>query len=149
MTFFPVEKPCDKCGTGFLASTPGQTTCTQCLIHPRKKIADVPEQTIIPKGNDMHNVLPEKTCIACGKPYKPTSNVQKRCFPCIEIHKSEDKKKRNEERKIALKAATSDKKSASKTTCDDAMVLRMLVAAGLVTEEKINQAREIVRKLAA
>ena len=145
MTFFPVEKPCDSCGREFLAAIPGQTTCTTCLTAPSRKNGVVSDQTTKSKGEDMPQDCKEKICVDCKKPFKPTSNVQKRCVPCGENYKPERKK--------------NSVKPSSKTTTEspplvisdseDAMVLRMLVAADLVTNDKIQDVREIIRKLKA
>jgi hypothetical protein len=145
MSFLPIKKNCDECGLEFIASSAEQTTCTPCLIKPKRKDVDIPEETIQPKGSVMPK---EKTCIDCKKPYMPTSNVQKRCFPCIEIHNKEMKilrRKQPNETSAKPKA----KESQPAIYSDDATILRMLVAAGLVTEEKIQAVREIVRKLKA
>jgi predicted nucleic acid-binding Zn ribbon protein len=82
-------------------------------------------------------VVNEKKCIGCGKPYTPTGNCQKYCPDC----KSE-KLPKNNKRESALLILP---KSAS----EDTMILRMLVAIGIVSEEKIEQARQIVLKLKA
>lgn len=34
------------------------------------------------EGMDNMSTTAEKTCIDCGKPYRPMSNVQKRCTEC-------------------------------------------------------------------
>jgi len=93
----------------------------------------------------------EKICIDCKKPFKPTSNVQKRCLDCGKIHAREyGKTYRRPSSEGRPKATTPPKLTKIETVGgDDSVVLRMLVAAGLVTEEKIQAAREIVGKLKA
>jgi hypothetical protein len=141
MTFFPIEKPCDKCGKKFFAAISGQTTCTSCLVAPSRKDIIVPKQAIKPEGENMSRDLKEKPCVDCLKQFKPTSNVQARCLPCRKIYNA-SKKKNKKEAKMSEPALVSPE-------CADAVVLRMLVTVGLVTEEKVQAAREIVRKLQA
>jgi len=149
MTFFPIEKPCDKCGREFLAAISGQTTCTTCLFMPSRKNIIGPEQTIKPKGDDMPLDLKEKPCVDCLKQFKPTSNVQKRCLPCKDIYNASKKKNKKETKTSGPVLIKKKKLPGFDDKSDDAMVLKMLVAIGLVTEEKMNAAREIVRQLQA
>lgn len=80
----------------------------------------------------------EKVCVDCGKPYTPTSNVQKRCPDCM------GKKKNTPPLPRAPKP-----KAPGVPGGEDSFVLTMLVAAGLVTQQKIDKAREIFRTLKA
>jgi Zn finger protein HypA/HybF involved in hydrogenase expression len=72
---------CDQCGNPFEV-VDEQTTCTQCLIRPRRSI-DFPtipiQEAIMP---DALVVRSEKICIECNNPFKPTGNCQKRCEKC-------------------------------------------------------------------
>lgn len=90
----------------------------------------------------------EKNCIDCKKTFMPTGNTQKRCEPCGEIYKVTYRK---EHKKVESAAKTIDpaliKKSFSEKVSNDSRVIQMLIAVGLVTEEKVQAAREIVRKL--
>jgi predicted RNA-binding Zn-ribbon protein involved in translation (DUF1610 family) len=38
-------------------------------------------QTTIRKDGKKHGTVDEKTCVICGKKFKPTSNVQQYCAP--------------------------------------------------------------------
>jgi hypothetical protein len=144
MTFFPIEKPCDKCGREFLAAISGQTTCTTCLIMPSRKNIIGPEQTIKPKGDDMPLDLKEKPCVDCLKQFKPTSNVQKRCLPCKEIYDA-SKKKNKKSARLSEPALVKKKSPSLSPDCDDALVLRMLITVGLVTDEKVQAARDYAK----
>ena len=93
--------------------------------------------------------LKEKPCVDCLKQFKPTSNVQKRCLPCKDIYNASKKKNKKETKTSGPVLIKKKKLPGFDDKSDDAMVLKMLVAIGLVTEEKMNAAREIVRQLQA
>jgi len=48
-----------------------------------------PKQESRPTGGEKmeNNPIAEKICVNCDQPYKPASNVQKRCDPCREKRK--------------------------------------------------------------
>jgi hypothetical protein len=51
-------------------------------VHAQEEIRITPKQPPEPKnrkGGKRHGTTSEKICAHCGKPFKPTSNVQKYC----------------------------------------------------------------------
>jgi hypothetical protein len=151
----PVQKMCDECGRTYRTVSP-RNTCPDCLIRPHRKndqekTNNIPEE----KGIAMPQEIDERKCEDCGAPYKPTGCTQKRCPECIKKHDYEYNKAyrmKNKNGKAASLATVLTAISVKKTAeiplpADDTLILRMIVAAGLITEEKINKAREIVRIL--
>lgn len=70
-------------------------TCTQCLIKPSaQEKPSAPEKPMDKKTVNstkeksmaQPNCPAQKICVDCSKPYKPTSNVQKRCPACRKVH---------------------------------------------------------------
>lgn len=156
------EKKCDQCGRKFPLTIPG-TTCPDCLIRPQKGESDIIQPFINRKEAIMPNLVKEKICIDCGHSYAPTSNVQKRCRECMEKHEKEymqNYKKPKKQKVIGGNAVKSNSEISpakverqlselSSSIGEEALILRMLVAIGLVSEEKVNQARKIVNELNA
>lgn len=76
---------CDQCGNPFETVT-DEKTCTQCMIKPSRRPTDFPP---IPKEMSMPQNCKIKECVDCHKKYTPTSNVQKRCPECMDVHKKQ------------------------------------------------------------
>ena len=123
-------KTCEKCDAPFDLSLPGYL-CPKCRKSDREDIQSEGSHGM-PEG-----VVKEKKCIGCGKPYTPTGNCQKYCPDC----KSEKAPKSNKRESAPL--------ILPKSASEDTMILRRLVAIGIITEEKIEQARKIVLNLKA
>jgi hypothetical protein len=76
--------------------------CRGAVPAPR---TSAPEQSFREKKEEIMGgakVVSAKICVACGREYKPTSNVQKRCPGCAAEHKKE-RDKLFKENKIAGK----------------------------------------------
>jgi hypothetical protein len=151
------ERECITCHRPFLPTIQTQDECTQCLIRPSKKDEPVVHKKSVSQVKSVVQKKPkisiktqttkqlplrgatmEKTCIDCKKPYESTSNVQKRCPECIKIHKKQ---------KPSVKPNRATSGSRSDSVSNDGQVLAMLVAAGFVTQEKIDKTREIIETL--
>lgn len=83
-----------------------------CIIEGCKRETNSPSGVCVicqldgkkPMEGAMARVAESKECIQCGKTYKPTSNVQKRCVECAHKHKREPGKKKPGSQKVRQRA---------------------------------------------
>ena len=87
-----------------------------------------------------------KNCVDCKEDFKPTSNVQKRCLKCKAAKKATKKDKPSQAKKQPI-AATKKRSNGSGISdrCADCKTMKVLVAAGLVSEKQIEEIKWIIR----
>jgi hypothetical protein len=128
------DRVCESCNKAFRPSIESQSICTQCLIHPYK----IP----ILKEEPMALTKKTKICVfpGCGKEFQPTGNCQKRCPE--HIHG----KFKTSVPVTEAKPETGKPTQHAVIRIDDSgKILRLLIAAGFVTEEKVQQARALLK----
>ena len=90
----------------------------------------------------------EKECVDCHKKYIPTGHCQKHCPACMK-----NKPKAAGVKKQAVKNKPSEIKPAAvdtaapSTEITDAQILSVLVAVGLISQDTVKKAREIIHTL--
>ena len=91
-----------------------------------------------------------KKCIDCNNEFQATSNVQKRCVECGAKHKAE-KNKTAYKAKPSQASHTSKPRRVNGHECEGcrefAQVEKIMIAAGIITAEKFEQARKFVKGL--
>jgi len=135
----PREKNCIECGKPFV-TTAKTNTCNACLIKPRK----IHSPVIIPEIK----MLAEKECVDCHKKYIPNGHCQKRCPECMKnkpkaagVHKSAEKIKPSEIEHFAVSSVAQVKE------ITDTQILQTLIAIGLIGQDTVKKARNIIRSL--
>lgn len=140
-------RDCEMCGNPFLPQFDKQKACESCIEKNTQTLQEEKMKT-----------FSEKPCASCEKPFIPINGNQKRCTECQKKLAKETQKLYNQKYnakksgKQAVPAMPKETKKPSvavETIVQDEIeserVLKILVAAGFVTEKKIQKAREIAK----
>lgn len=106
--------------------------CNKGIMAAKKSIG-------IEQGGGMAKNVSAKKCVDCGKEYKPTSGIQKRCPECKANKKTCGNKVESKPKKV--------KSNGHCDTCEHLQCERVMVALNLCSFDNFEKARKIIREL--